>query len=100
MIHHLSFPKDFTLDDEIDDSLCLTLYATFEDAIVKIQAFGPGALLAKTDIKSAFRLLPISPSAFISLGFYFDGGFYFDKSLPMGCSLSCAYYKMFSTFLH
>lgn len=33
----------------------------FEDAIVKIRSHGPGALMTKADIKSAFHLLPISP---------------------------------------
>lgn len=25
---------------------------------------------------------------------------FFDKCLPMGCSLSCTYFESFSTFLH
>lgn len=99
-IHHLSFLKDGSLNGEIDGSLCSVTYATYEEEMVTVRAFGPGALLAKSDIKSAFRLLPISLLAFNSLGSYFDGSFYFDKSLPMGCSLSCAYFGMFSTFLH
>lgn len=56
-------------------------------------------LLAKADIKSAFRLLPIHPSCFNSLGFQFQGQFYFDRCLPMGCSLSCFYFEEFATFL-
>lgn len=77
---------------KIDGALCLVAYATFEEAIVKIKACCQGALLAKADIKSAFRLLPISPSAFSSLGFYFDNCFFFDKCLTIGCSLSCTYF--------
>ncbi len=34
-----------------------------------------------------------------SLGFMFEGNFYFDKCLPMGCSMSCALFEKFSTFL-
>lgn len=88
------------MNDEIDTASCSVSYATFEDAIVKIQSFGVGALMAKADIKSAFRLLPISPEAFSSLGFHFEDCFFFDKCLPMGYSLSCSYFEMFSTFLH
>lgn len=73
---------------------------TFEEEIFRIQEFGPGALLAKADIKLAFRLLPISPLAFNSLGFYFEEDIFFDKCLPMGCSVSCSYFKAFSSFLH
>lgn len=39
------------------------------------------------------------PSAFPFLGFCFQEGYYFDKCMPMGCSVSCAYFEMFSTFL-
>lgn len=41
--------------------------------------------------------LPVSPSG--SLGFYFDGGYYVDKCLPMGFTLSCFYFEAFATFL-
>lgn len=54
--------------------------------------------MAKTDIKAAFRLLPIDPVGFNSLGFQFDG--YFDMCLPMGFTLSCYYFELFSSFLN
>lgn len=50
-------------------------------------AVGRFALLSKADVKSAFCLLPIHPSAFNTLEFYFEGGFYFDHCLPMGYSV-------------
>ena len=49
-----------------------------------VQKLGKGALLAKADIQSAFRLLRIWPGDFDQLGFSFSGNFYFDKCLPMG----------------
>jgi hypothetical protein len=36
---------------------------------------GKGALCGKIDIKSAFRLLIVSPSDFDLVGIYFDGKF-------------------------
>ena len=56
--------------------------------------------MAKTDIKSAFRLLRVSPSDFDQLGFSFDNKFYFDKCLPFGASISCSLFEKFSTALH
>lgn len=50
-------------------------------------------------IKNAFCLLPIHPGDFDLLGFKFKNQFYFDKCLPMGCSISCAIFEKFSTFL-
>ncbi|KAM9296652.1 uncharacterized protein PAF06_017570 [Gastrophryne carolinensis] len=55
--------------------------------------------MAKTDIESAFRLLPVHPDSQYLLGCYFEGGFFIDRCLPMGCSVSCAYFEAFSTFL-
>ena len=99
LIHHLSFPKGQSLNDQIDDRLSSVCYASFEDALVKLRSLGKGTLMAKADIKSAFRLLPVHPNCFNSLGFFFNNQFYFDKCLPMGCSLSCFYFESFSSFL-
>ena len=60
---------------------------------------GQGALLAKLDIKLAFRLLPIHPDDFELLGIFLDGFYFSDKSLPMGLSRSCQLFEYFSTFL-
>jgi hypothetical protein len=53
-----------------------------------INMIDKGVKLTKTDIKSAFRLLRVSPSDFDQLGFSFDNKFYFDKCLPFGASIS------------
>ena len=65
-----------------------------------IQLMGQGTLLAKTYLKSAFRLLPIYPGDFDLLGIRFDGKYYFDKCLPFGSKLSCALFNKFSICLH
>ena len=64
-----------------------------------VVSLGPQAWLAKSDIKSAFRLLPVAPADYELFGFKFQGNFYYDKCLPMGCSISCALFEKFSTFL-
>lgn len=55
--------------------------------------------MANCNIKSAFRLLPVHPCDFELLGFSFEGSFYVDRALPIGCSVSCAAYVAFSIFL-
>lgn len=64
-----------------------------------IQDLGKGCNLAKADIKSAFRLLPLNRQEFELVGFKFEGKYYFDKCLPFGCSISCSIFEKFSTFL-
>lgn len=43
---------------------------------------GAGAELAKCDIKSAFRLLPVHPADFELLSFSFKGNFMWTKLFP------------------
>lgn len=43
LIHHLSYPKGSSLNDEIDNSLSSVTYASFDDAINLIRKFGIGA---------------------------------------------------------
>ena len=52
--------------------------------------------MAKTDIKSAFRILPINPQDYHLLGIKWSGQYY-DKCMPMGCSSSCKTFETFST---
>lgn len=73
-------------------------YTSLEDAVAILRSCGPGALMAKADIQSAFRLLPIYPDDFCLLGICFGGGYYFDRALSMGCSVFFAFEK-FSSFL-
>ena len=55
--------------------------------------------MAKTDVKSAFRIIPIHPDDFALLGMKWQNFYYFDRCLPMGCSSSCAIFEAFSTAL-
>ena len=55
--------------------------------------------MAKTDIKSAFRIFPVHPDDHPLLGMKWDNLYYYDRCLPMGCSSSCAIFEAFSTAL-
>ncbi|KAJ1115718.1 hypothetical protein NDU88_003940 [Pleurodeles waltl] len=99
LIHHLSYPEGGSVNDGIDPAHCAVGYASVDDAVDLLRATGRGALMAKADIEAAFRLLPVHPESYHLLGFNFEGKTYFDKALPMGCSISCAYFEKFSTLL-
>lgn len=45
---------------------------------------GAGALLAKIDIKSAYRLVPVHPDDRMFLGMLWEGGLYVNGMLPFG----------------
>ena len=65
-----------------------------------VRSCGIGALLGKCDIKSAFRLLPVHPEDFNLLGFAFEGSYYIERVLLMGCSVSYSVFEQFSTFFN
>lgn len=99
LIHHLSHPKGSSVNDGIDPDICSVVYTSFDAALKWVRRCGTGALLAKTDIEAAFRLLPVHPESLFLLGCFWEGGYFVDRCLPMGCSLSCAYFETFSSFL-
>ena len=97
LIHHLSYPKGSSVNDGIDSEHTRVCYATVDDAIKFIKLAGPGCLLAKTDIKNAFRIIPISPDNYNLLGMQWRGLYYYDRCMPIGCSSSCLTFETFST---
>ena len=74
-------------------------YASINDAIDVLKRTGAGCFMAKTDVKSAFRIIPIHPNDYPLLGMKWENLYYFDRCLPMGCSSSCAIFEAFSTAL-
>lgn len=100
LIHHLSYPDQDSINYYLNPLACSVHYSSIDDAAAIIASLGQNALLAKSDIKSAFRLLPVAISDFDLLGFQFQGSFYFDKMLPFGASISCALWEKFATALH
>ena len=80
MITHLSSPEGSSINDGIQSQFSNVSYASVEDAIKILIKLGNSAYLAKTDIKSAFRLIPIKPEQHNLLGIKWG------KCLPMGAS--------------
>ena len=99
LITHLSFPSGNSINDGIPAEIATVKYATFDSAVELVQQVGSGAFLAKCDIKSGFRLLPIYPGDFDLLGFKFEQLFFIDRCLPMGSSISCSHFECFSSYL-
>ena len=99
MIHHLSYPEGESINDYIDPASCSVQYTSFDEAVKLVQILGRNCKLFKSDIKSAYRLIPIRPEDFELLGFKFNENFYFDKALPFGASISCITFERFARFL-
>jgi len=97
LIHHLSFPKGSSVNAGISSEHTSVRYATIDDAIKLIKSTGQGRLLAETDIKSAFRIIPIHPEDYGLLGMQWRGLYYYDRCMAIGCSSSCLTFEKFST---
>lgn len=101
LIHHLSYPRNDSnsVNAGIPREYSTVHYATIDDAIARLKICGRGAFMAKTDIESAYRIVPVHPDDHELLGFSWDGQYYFDTCLPMGCSSACQIFETFSTAL-
>ena len=99
LIHHLSYPKGSSVNDFIPDESSSMRYATINDAILILKTLGKGCFMAKTDIKSAFHIIPIHLLEYPLLGIKWDNKYYFDRCLAMGLKSSCALFEKFSASL-
>ena len=99
LIHDLSFPKYLSVNANIDPSLTCVQYEDLDHCVDIIQSLGPKSLIAKADLRDAFRIIPIHQDDHRLLGFTWMGQYYFDKHLPMGCSVSCQIFESLSTAL-
>ena len=96
LIHDLSYPKGASINSEIPREYTTVQYDTLDTFLAFVKTCGPGALMAKTDIKSAFRLIPVHPDHYKLLGIYWRNQYYYDCCLPFGCSASPQLFERFS----
>ena len=78
LITDLLFPEGASMNEEISSELRYTLV---EEVAAMARRLGWGALLAKLDIRSAYRLVPVNRR---HLGVEWQGARYVDVSLPFG----------------
>ena len=99
LIVDLLYPKVHSVNDRFLRSLCELHYITIDDAIQKIVQLGQGSLLAKIDIQSAFRLLPIHPTDRPLLAMHWKQGLYIDTCLPFGLRLAPKLFNILADLL-
>ena len=87
MIHHLSFPHGDSVNDFIPSELSSVHYASVDDAVRMIKKIGPSCTLAKTDVRSAFRIIPVDPTDYYLLGMHWKGKYIIDCCLSMGLAV-------------
>ena len=79
-----SSPEGSSVNDGIEPELCSMQYLRMDDVVRQIGHLGAGTALAKMDIESAYRNIPVHPSDRPLLGMAWRGQFFFDTRLPFG----------------
>ena len=77
-------PEDHSVNDGINPEWCSLTYVTVDAATRAISRSGRGTVLAKVDIKSAYRIVEVHPEDRWLLGFQWDGALFVDTVLPFG----------------
>ena len=84
LITDLSSPEGASVNDGIDRQLCSVTYPSVDDAVATVLRLGKGTLLAKFDLESAYRMVPVHPIDRPLLGMKWKGATYVDGALPFG----------------
>ena len=84
LIMHLSFPAGASVNDGIDVADFPLRYSTVYDAMDSVMTLGRHALMAKIDVRDAFRLCPVHPVDHHLLGYRWKGHYYYEQVLPFG----------------
>ena len=81
LILDLLAPEGASVNDGVDADLCSL---TVEDAARAVRAHGRGWLLAKVDVKQAYRMVQVHPEDRLLLGMSWEGALYVDTAIPFG----------------
>ena len=84
LIVDLSSPHGVSVNDGIDKQLSSLSYARIDDAARRVLQTGTGTLLAKLDLQSAYRVIPVNGDDWHLLGVRWNGRVCLDTALPFG----------------
>ena len=86
LITDFSYPFGASVNDGIPSELCYVTCKGIQSAIDKVMHYGKGALMAKFDLKRAYRAFPIRECDRRFLGMFWKDSYYVDLALPFGLS--------------
>ena len=84
LIVDLSAPAGHSVNDGIEKELSSLHYISIDDVVACIIRLGKDAMLAKIDVKQAYRIVPVNPSDRNLLGMLWEGRVFVDTRLPFG----------------
>ena len=75
------------------------LYCLVDHALAIVNQLGKRALMAKIDLKNAFRLMPVHQEDWYLLGIHWKGKYFIDTFLPFGLRSAPYLFDQFATAL-
>ena len=84
LIVDLSHPRGYCVNDSIEPELCSLHYTSVDKAVQIVLEYEARMQLAKCDIESAYRSIPMHSDDRWVLGMSWKGGVYVDTVLPFG----------------
>lgn len=84
LILDLSSPRGHSVNEGIARELCSLSYVSVDDIATRVLNLGRGALVAKFDLKAAYKHIPVHPEDRWLWGMEWNGGLYLDAVLSFG----------------
>ena len=81
LILDLSSPKGNSVNHGIAKELCTVSYTTVDEVAARVLKMGRGVLMAKLDLKAAYRQIPVQPDDLHLLGMVLGEELYVDTAL-------------------
>lgn len=78
LIVDLSSPTDRSVNDGISSEYCSLKYASVDNVVHSVLSLGRGTMMAKIDLKNAYRIIPVHPHDHHLLGICWDDSIYID----------------------
>ncbi|HEY5813549.1 MAG TPA: reverse transcriptase domain-containing protein [Terrimicrobiaceae bacterium] len=95
-IHHLSHPKQQSVNDHIPHNYASIQYITVDKVFDLVIQGGRDCLIVKKDIKDAFRIVPIAAQQRWLFGFEWKGEYYQEACLPFGLATAPVLFNLFA----
>ena len=98
-ILHLSAPDGHSVNDHINKEDFPVHYSSVDDAVALLSQYGQDAVMAKIDLKAAFRLISVQAADWVQLGICWREQFYVDTCLPFGLRSAPALFNHYAEAL-
>ena len=84
LIVDMSSPEGGSVNEGICKEWCSLSYISVDDVAREVVKLGKGALMAKFDLKAAYRNVPVHPDDRWLLGMVWENQLFVDTTLPFG----------------